>query len=72
MDFCEIAEASVAFGGSTKYACNVSITTLEAMQPLATLPFVVFLRGDQSFVAMLFQEIHVKYNGAKRTPKATC
>ncbi len=56
MDFREIAEASVAFGESTKCACNVNITTVEAMQHLATLSLVVFLRGDQSLVTMHLSE----------------
>jgi hypothetical protein len=46
-----MVEALVAFGETTKYACNVNRTTLEAMRPLATPRLVVFVRGDQSFVA---------------------
>ncbi len=41
MDFRDIAEASVAFGESTKYAWNVIISTLETMQHLATPPRLV-------------------------------
>ncbi len=73
MDFREIAEASVAVGESTKYPCNVIRTALEAMQPLATPPLVAFLTWRPIIRRnALFQEIYLKYNGAKRASRATC